>query len=150
MARMILPERGIDFVTGAFESVLPDGIYLMLRGRQVSVRSVDLPPLSEFHAGGVFPFRWLSETSRARVHIGDLCEQIAGSISGALAGWRSSEPAAWPWPGAKVRVDSHDYDVQVTFAGADEHKTMRLGEIRWEGPCACDHLTWPRFGRRSA
>jgi hypothetical protein len=133
MPRMVLPERGLDLIAGAFDPVLPDGIYLVLDGRQVWARTRRLPPLPAWHFGGTYPPRFLSEWTRARIQISDLCEQVAGSIGRAHAGW-TSDAAEWPWVGAKTTVERNDDNVIVTFVGGTETESLRLGPICWEGP----------------
>jgi hypothetical protein len=129
---MVLPESGLDFIAGAFDPVLPDGIYLVLEGRQVWARSRRMPPVPELHFGGSYQWRFLSEWTKAQILICDLCEQVAGSIGRALAGW-TSDAADWPWPGAKANVERHDDEVMVTFVGSTETEALQLGSIRWEG-----------------
>jgi hypothetical protein len=100
-------------------------------GGQISQRRRQ--PLPELHFGGTYQCRFLSEWTKAQVQICGQCEQVAGSIGRALAGW-TSDAAGWPWEVAKAKVERNDHDVIVTFVGGRATEAMQLGSILWPGP----------------
>jgi hypothetical protein len=133
MGRQRLPDGLFDLVVDAFEPVLPEEVYLVVKGRQVNARSTLTTPLDGVRFGGRIPWAFSSPASKGKIFIENLCEKIAESIGPVSAG-PGQDAAAWPAPDASLRADVEDGQVTISFFGPDRAPLLTVGPVPWAGP----------------
>lgn len=137
MARQRLAEDLVRQLVAAFEPALPQGVYLVLAGRDLSARRVNGGgSAGGFTLGAGAPPFPMPEAIKFRMALDHTCEEIARAIGFVAARRPRSQPQLpmWPEPDAAVKVDVSGDQIVVRFVAERGRELMALAPVAWPGP----------------
>jgi hypothetical protein len=137
VASPVLPAALVEEILQRFEPVLPEGVFLELRGGSLTAHG----PSGTWPAGsigqvGFLPWVPMAQSRKLELAVKDLAEEVTKSIGYVnMRPGQPDEPFRWPADGAVVNVAVNHGAIEISFlAGEPPVTLLTLQPLRWAGP----------------
>lgn len=149
VAVAVLPFALVEKIVVSFGDVMPDGVFLRLRGRVLDVRAARGGGWSGETLGRL-PWPPMPASMKWRLAVQGVYETVARGIGSVATGGPARRAPSedifrikWPVPDAKVRLDISDIAIRATFLDPSGQPVLAMPEVAWDGSKPADRRQDP-------